>query len=239
VGATVANVSLYEQVDNRQESLILEHMPMVKRVAVHLKVRVPPFMELDELIQVGMVGLIEAARAFDPTKGFEFENFALNRVRGAMLDEVRRQSYLPRSAVAFNKAENEAVHALVSELGRTPSQIEIAQQMGMQPDEFQKERAQAKRFETYSMQVVSEEVLSVQADPLMQPEIAVEEAQFMDAVTAAIDHLPEREKLVISLYYVDELNLKEIGAVLGVSESRVSQILSQVVKKLRQDLRLG
>jgi len=235
----VANVSLYEQVDNRQESLILEHMPMVKRVAVHLKVRVPPFMELDELIQVGMVGLIEAARAFDPTKGFEFENFALNRVRGAMLDEVRRQSYLPRSAVAFNKAENEAVHALVSQLGRNPSQTEIAQQMGMQPDEFQKERAQAKRFETYSMQVVSEEVMGVQADPMMQPEVAVEEAQFMDAVTAAIDHLPEREKLVISLYYVDELNLKEIGAVLGVSESRVSQILSQVVKKLRQDLRLA
>jgi len=212
---------------------------MVKRVAVHLKVRVPPFMELDELIQVGMVGLIEAARAFDPTKGFEFENFALNRVRGAMLDEVRRQSYLPRSAVAFNKAENEAVHALVSQLGRNPSQTEIAQQMGMQPDEFQKERAQAKRFETYSMQVVSEEVMGVQADPMMQPEVAVEEAQFMDAVTAAIDHLPEREKLVISLYYVDELNLKEIGAVLGVSESRVSQILSQVVKKLRQDLRLA
>jgi len=235
----VANVSLYEQVDNRQESLILEHMPMVKRVAVHLKVRVPPFMELDELIQVGMVGLIEAARAFDPTKGFEFENFALNRVRGAMLDEVRRQSYLPRSAVAFNKAENEAVHALVSQLGRNPSQTEIAQQMGMQPDEFQKERAQAKRFETYSMQVFSEEVMGVQADPMMQPEVAVEEAQFMDAVTAAIDHLPEREKLVISLYYVDELNLKEIGAVLGVSESRVSQILSQVVKKLRQDLRLA
>lgn len=235
----MANVSLYEQVDNRQESLILEHMPMVKRVAVHLKVRVPPFMELDELIQVGMVGLIEAARAFDPTKGFEFENFALNRVRGAMLDEVRRQSYLPRSAVAFNKAENEAVHALVSQLGRNPSQTEIAQQMGMQPDEFQKERAQAKRFETYSMQVFSEEVMGVQADPMMQPEVAVEEAQFMDAVTAAIDHLPEREKLVISLYYVDELNLKEIGAVLGVSESRVSQILSQVVKKLRQDLRLA
>ncbi len=235
----MANVSLYEQVDNRQESLILEHMPMVKRVAVHLKVRVPPFMELDELIQVGMVGLIEAARAFDPTKGFEFENFALNRVRGAMLDEVRRQSYLPRSAVAFNKAENEAVHALVSQLGRNPSQTEIAQQMGMQPDDFQKERAQAKRFETYSMQVVSEEVMGVQADSMMQPEVAVEEAQFMDAVTAAIDHLPEREKLVISLYYVDELNLKEIGAVLGVSESRVSQILSQVVKKLRQDLRLG
>lgn len=235
----MANVSLYEQVDNRQESLILAHMPMVKRVAVHLKVRVPPFMELDELIQVGMVGLIEAARAYDPTMGFEFENFALNRVRGAMLDEVRRQSYLPRSAVAFNKSENEAIHVLAAELGRMPSQVEIAKHMGMDNEQFQRERGQAKRFETYSMEVVTEEVMGMPADPSMQPEVAVEEAQFMAAVTTAIEHLPEREKLVMSLYYVDELNLKEIGEVIGVSESRVSQILSQVVKKLRQDLRLA
>jgi RNA polymerase sigma factor for flagellar operon FliA len=106
------DVSLYEQVDNRHESLIMGHMAMVKRVAVHLKARIPPFMELDELIQVGMVGLIEAARSFDPTKGHEFEHYALSRVRGAILDEVRRQSFLPRSAVAFNKNENEAVHVL-------------------------------------------------------------------------------------------------------------------------------
>lgn len=235
----MASIELYEQVGNRHEALILEHMPMVKRVAVHLKVRVPPFMELDELIQVGMVGLIEAARAFDASKGFEFENFALNRVRGAMLDEVRRQSYLPRSAVAFNKSENEAVHALAAELGRTPNAAEIAQYLGMETEQFHKERAQAKRFETYSMELVGDEVMSVPAEPSMQPEVAVEEAQFMQAVTGAIDCLPEREKLVISLYYVDELNLKEIGEVLGVSESRVSQILSQVVKKLRQELRLA
>lgn len=235
----VANLSLYEQADNRQESLILAHMPMVKRVAVHLKVRVPPFMELDELIQVGMVGLIEAARSFDPTMGFEFENFALNRVRGAMLDEVRRQSFLPRSAVAFNKAENDAIHTLAAELGRTPTQGEIAQHMRLDIEQFQRERGQAKRFETYSMEVVGEEVMGMPADANFQPEVAVEEAEFMGAVTAAIEQLPEREKLVISLYYVDELNLKEIGEVIGVSESRVSQILSQIVKKLRLDLRLG
>jgi RNA polymerase sigma factor for flagellar operon FliA len=223
---TVASVSLYEQVDNRHESLIISHMPMVKRVAVHLKARVPPFMELDELIQVGMVGLIEAARSFDPTKGFEFEHFALSRVRGAILDEVRRQSFLPRSAVAFNKNENEAVHILSAELGRTQSQSELAEFM-------------AKRFETYSMEVVNDEVMSMPGDSNMQPEVMVEEAQFMDAVMDAIDHLPEREKMVMSLYYVEELNLKEIGEVLGVSESRISQILSTVVKKLRQELKIG
>ena len=233
------SVSLYEQVENTQESLIVAHMDMVKRVAVHLKVRIPPFMELDELIQVGMVGLIEAARAYDPTKGFAFENFALNRVRGAMLDEVRRQSYLPRSAVAFNKSESEALHALAAQLGRMPNQSEVAAYMELETEQFHKERAQAKRFETFSMEVVAEEVFALPAEASTQPEVMVEEAEFMDAVTSAIDQLPEREKLVISLYYVEELNLKEIGEVIGVSESRVSQILSQVVKKLRADLQFG
>jgi RNA polymerase sigma factor FliA len=235
---TVA-ISLYEQVDNRHESLIIEHMPMVRRVAVHLKARVPPFMELDELVQVGMVGLIEAARSFDPTKGFEFEHFALSRVRGAILDEVRRQSFLPRSAVAFNKTENAAVHVLAAELGRAPSQAELAQHMGKEIEEFHKERGQAKRFETFSMEVVNDEVMSMPGDSAMQPEIMVEEAEFMEAVVDAIDQLPEREKMVMSLYYVEELNLKEIGEVLSVSESRVSQILSTVVKKLRQTLQVG
>jgi RNA polymerase sigma factor for flagellar operon FliA len=230
---------MYEQVGNQQESLIMSHMAMVKRVAVHLKARVPPFMELDELVQVGMVGLIEAARAFDPTKGFEFEHFALSRVRGAILDEVRRQSYLPRSAVAFNKSENEAIHALGAELGRVPTQAELAEFMGKDIEEFHKERGQAKRFETYSLEVVNDEVMGMPADSAMQPEVMVEEAEFMEAVVEAIDGLPEREKMVMSLYYVDELNLKEIGEVLGVSESRVSQILSTVVKKLRTQLQIG
>ena len=233
------NVSLYEEVDNRHESLIMAHMAMVKRVAVHLKARIPPFMELDELIQVGMVGLIEAARSFDPTKGYEFEHYALSRVRGAILDEVRRQSFLPRSAVAFNKTENEAVHALGAELGRSPTQAELAQYMGKDIEEFQRERGQAKRFETYSMEVVNDEVMRMPLDSSQQPDVMVEEAEFMQAVVQAIEHLPERERLVMSLYYVEELNLKEIGEVLGVSESRISQILSTVVKKLRQQLQIS
>ena len=234
-----SSVSLYEQVDNRHENLIMDHMAMVKRVAIHLKARIPPFMELDELVQVGMVGLIEAARAFDLTKGHEFEHFALSRVRGAILDEVRRQSFLPRSAVAFNKTENEALHALGAELGRAPTQAELAEFMGKDIDEFHRERGQAKRFETFSMEIVNDEVMNMPADALQQPEVMVEESEFMAAVVGAIDALPERERMVMSLYYVEELNLKEIGAVLGVTESRVSQILSTVVKKLRQQLQVG
>jgi RNA polymerase sigma factor for flagellar operon FliA len=231
-------VQMYGSCKPKGEDLVMAHLGLVKRVALHLKARIPAFMELDELIQVGMIGLLEASRAFDPVKGIEFENFAHSRVRGAMLDEVRRLSFLPRSAVAFNKEHNTTVHALAAELGRTPTQAEIAEYMGKDLEEFHRERGKAKRFETYSMEVVTEEVMTIADDSSQQPEVIVEEAQFMDAVTDAIAQLPEREQLVMQLYYVEEFNLKEIGETLGVSESRVSQILSSVVKKLRGTLKV-
>ena len=231
-------LQMYGACKPKGEELVLAHLGLVKRVALHLKARIPAFMELDELIQVGMIGLLEASRAYDATKGVEFENFAHSRVRGAMLDEVRRLSFLPRSAVAFNKSHNESIHTLAAELGRTPTQSEIADYMGKDIEEFHKERGKAKRFETYSMEVVTEEVMSIADDSSQQPDVIVEEAEFMDAVTDAIADLPEREQLVMQLYYVEELNLKEIGEVLSVSESRISQILSSVVKKLRAHLKV-
>lgn len=236
---TMSPMKMYSQARPQGEELVLAHLGLVKRVALHLKARVPAYMELDELIQVGMMGLLEASRVFDASKGVDFENFAHSRVRGAMLDEVRRLSFLPRSAVAFNKSHNETLHALSSELGRAPTQSEIAEYMGKDLEDFQKERGKARRFETYSLEVVTEEVMSIADDVSHQPDVMVEEAEFMEAVTDAIAQLPEREQLVMQLYYVEELNLKEIGEVLEVSESRVSQILSSVVKKLRGTLQVG
>lgn len=236
---TMSPIKMYSQARPQGEELVLAHLGLVKRVALHLKARVPAYMELDELIQVGMMGLLEASRVFDASKGVDFENFAHSRVRGAMLDEVRRLSFLPRSAVAFNKSHNETLHALSSELGRAPTQAEIAEYMGKDLEDFQKERGKARRFETYSLEVVTEEVMSIADDVSHQPDVMVEEAEFMEAVTDAIAQLPEREQLVMQLYYVEELNLKEIGEVLEVSESRVSQILSSVVKKLRGTLQVG
>ena len=235
---SLSPMQMYASCKSNSDDLVMAHLGLVKRVALHLKARIPAFMELDELIQVGMIGLLEASRAYDPVKGVEVENFAHSRVRGAMLDEVRRLSFLPRSAVAFNKEHNESIHTLAAELGRTPTQSEIADYMGKDLEEFHKERGKAKRFETYSMEVVTEEVMSIADDASQQPDVMVEEAEFMDAVTDAISELPEREQLVMQLYYVEELNLKEIGEVLGVSESRVSQILSSVVKKLRGTLKV-
>ena len=229
---------MYEDVHNNSEALVLAHLGMVKRVALHLKVRVPPFMELDELIQVGMIGLLEAARAFIPAKGIDFENFALSRVRGAMHDEVRQLSYLPRSAVAFNSSENKAKIALSTELGRTPTQSELAEHMGEDLDVFQKKRGNAKRFETLSMELITDEVMGIADERSRRPDAIVEHRDFMRAVGDAIAALPQNEQLLMSLYYVEELNLKEIGATLGVTESRVSQLLSAIVKKIRVILKI-
>jgi RNA polymerase sigma factor for flagellar operon FliA len=154
-----------------------------------------------------------------------------------MIDEVRRLSFLPRSAVAFNKSHSAANQALASELGRAPSQAELAEYMGVELDSFEKDRGAARQFETFSMEVVSDEVMNMPEQASRQPEMIVEESQMMEALTDAIEGLPERDRLVISLYYVDELNLREIGEVLGVSESRVSQILTANVKKLRSQLK--
>lgn len=222
-----------------RDALVLANQGMVRRVALHLKTRIPPIIDVDELIQVGMMGLLEATQSFDPTKGVDFDNFAHARVRGAMLDEVRRLSALPRSAVAFNRSLSEATQALANRLGRRPNERELAEHMGLPIEEFHKERGQARLFETYSIEDMTEEVMEIPDAISPRPDVAVEEAQFMDAVTGAIDALPERDRLIISLYYVEELNLKEIGAVLGVSESRVSQLLSSVVKKLRNELKVG
>jgi RNA polymerase sigma factor for flagellar operon FliA len=229
---------LYEQISDNSEALVMQHLGLVKRVALHLKVRIPPFMELDELIQVGMIGLLEAARAFNPDKGVDFENFALSRVRGAILDEVRQLSYLPRSAVAFNKSESRATDALATELGRAPTQSELAEHLGDDIESFHKKRGNASRFETFSMEVVADEVMGIADERSRQPEAIVEHVDFMRAVTQAIAELPERDQLLMQLYYVEELNLKEIGEIVGVTESRVSQLLTATVKKLRATLQI-
>lgn len=225
--------ALYERVDNLGERLVLEHMPMVRRVAAHLKARIPPFMETDELVQVGMVGLIEAARGFDAARGIDFEHFAVSRVRGAMLDEVRRLSALSRSAVAFNQSEGSATRELASRLGRAPTVAELAEFMGKDVHQFHRERDSAHRLDTVSMEAFGDEVLNVADARHRQPEAQVEQAQLMQGLADAIERLTEREKTVMQLYYTEELNLKEIGEVLGVTESRVSQILSATVRKLR------
>lgn len=237
----MVDVKIYQDIQNTAEhnSELLAHVGLVKRVALHLKGRLPNFMELDELIQVGMIGLIEASSSFDASKGVEFEVFAKNRVRGAILDQVRKLSYLPRSAIVNIRDHNEANAALSSELGREASQAELAEFMGKDVDSFQKERTHAHRFQTVSLESQLPDTVDLPSSGADEPEAQMAQNQFMEALTDSIDSLPERDRTVISLYYIEEMNLREIGAVLDVSESRVSQILSTSVKKLRKHLDVG
>jgi RNA polymerase sigma factor for flagellar operon FliA len=231
----MADIKLYEDIQNADQSSkeLLVHVGLVKRVALHLKGRLPNFMELDELIQVGMIGLIEAKSSFDASKGVEFEIFAKNRVRGAILDQVRKLSYLPRSAIVSIREHNEATALLTGQLGREASQSELAEFMGKDIESFQKERVHAHRFQTVSLETQLPDTVDMPAGESDNPEVQIVQEQFMATLMASIEALPERERTVVSLYYVEEMNLKEIGAVLDVSESRISQILSSSVKKLR------
>lgn len=234
----MADLGLYDEVRraSQDNDELMQHIGLVKRVALHLKTRLPNFMELDELIQVGTIGLIEAAKSFDDSKGVEFEVFARTRIRGAILDQVRKLSYLPRSAIVNIRDHNEATSILSGELGREPSQSELADFMGKDLDSFHKERTHAYRFQTVSLESQLPDTVDMPSADLNEPEANLEGGQMLEALAGSIESLPEREKTIVSLYYVEEMNLKEIGAVLDLSESRVSQILSSTIKVLRQDL---
>ncbi len=231
----MSDARVYEEIQNADQpsTSLVDYIGLVKRVALHLKGRLPAFMELDELIQVGMIGLIEADKSFDASKGVDFEVFAKNRIRGAILDQVRKMSYLPRSAIVSIRDHNEASAALTGELGRAPSQAELADFMGKDADTFQKERTHAHRFQTVSLEAQLPDSVELPMAQGNEPEEELVEEQFMGALATSIGKLPERDRTVVSLYYVEEMNLKEIGAVLEISESRVSQILSACVNKLR------
>lgn len=234
----MSNINLYEEVSRSGQASneLMEHIGLVKRVAIHLKSRLPNYMELDELVQVGTIGLIEAAKSFDSTKGVEFEVFARTRIRGAILDQVRKLSYLPRSAIVNIRDHNEATALLSGELGREPTQSELANFMGKDLESFHKERTHAHRFQTVSLESQLPDSVDLPANEVSNPEAKLADSQMLESLAESIESLPEREKTIVSLYYVEEMNLKEIGAVLDVSESRVSQVLSATIKRLRQHL---
>ncbi len=235
----MADLDLYNRVGKSSQDPILAHIGLVKRTALHLKGRIPQVMDVDELIQVGMVGLIEASQSFDATRGVEFEIFARTRIRGAILDEVRRISVLPRSAISHIRETNEATQELATELGRAPTQSELAQFMGKDAADYQKERSHAHQMLMVDSEAAEDEMMNTPASHGYEPEQEVGDAMMMDSLTAAIEQLPERDQVIMALYYTEDMNLKEIGAVLEISESRVSQLLTANVKKLRKILALS
>lgn len=221
-----------------RDELVMRHAGLVKKIACHLAGRLPASIEVDDLIQAGMMGLLEAASHFQHDKGASFETFAGIRIRGAMLDQVRREGWAPRTLTKRVRDMSQAVRRVEHRKGREASGAEVAQEMGVSLDEYHDLLRDAGSLRVFSLDQLSEDGFDAPETDDMhdKPLGALLEAGFTDALATQIAGLPEREKMVLALYYERGLNLKEIGEVLEVSESRVSQIHSQAVLRLRSRL---
>ncbi len=213
-----------------------EHTVLVKRIAYHLLARLPASVQVDDLIQAGMIGLLEASNNFDSSKGASFETFAGIRIRGSMLDEIRRGDWTPRSVHKNSRMVSDAIKTLESELGRDVSDIEVAEKLDISLNQYHHILNEVSTGKILGIDDlgVSEDVLQIDdGESFNSPYQNIEKQIFKKALANCISTLPEREALVLSLYYDEELNLKEIGSVLDVSESRVSQIHSQAMHRLK------
>ncbi|PKM46144.1 MAG: RNA polymerase sigma factor FliA [Gammaproteobacteria bacterium HGW-Gammaproteobacteria-1] len=221
------------------DELVTRYAPLVKRIAYHMIGRLPASVMVDDLIQAGMIGLLDAARHYDEHQGASFETYASIRVRGAMLDELRRNDWAPKSVHRKARDVAAAVRRVEAETGNDASGQAVADEMGISLDEYHRILLDAStckviNFDDLGMDEGAMGDGSDESSPA--PLQAVQDERFATSLSGAIDTLPERERLVLSLYYDKELNLKEIGAILGVSESRISQLLSQAHLRLRARL---
>ncbi|OUS38787.1 RNA polymerase sigma factor FliA, partial ['Osedax' symbiont bacterium Rs2_46_30_T18] len=217
--------------------LIEKYAPLVKRIAHHLLARLPSSILVDDLIQAGMIGLLEAARRYDSSKGASFETYAGIRIRGSIIDEVRRGDWTPRSVHRNGRRISEAIQSIEAHTGADATDVAIAEEMDIGIDEYHKllkDNVESRLFSVEEMtnsdgDGPGEQLKDADPGPLRN----TEKRAFVESLAQAIQTLPERERLVLALYYDEELNLKEIGQILEVSESRVSQIHSQAAHRLR------
>ncbi|GGE58530.1 RNA polymerase sigma factor FliA [Streptosporangium jomthongense] len=233
------NLGIYNQAGvNSPAELIETHAPLVKKIALHLLARLPASVQLDDLMQAGMIGLLEAAQRYSATKGATFETYAGIRIRGAMVDEIRKGDWVPRSVHRNARRIARAIKAVEDRTGREAQDAEVAEELGMELSEYHASLSDANSGRLFSLDELNEsgDLPIEEAEASDNPLDGLTSDTFRNNLATAIEQLPEREKLVLSLYYQEELNLKEIGAVLGVSESRVSQIHSQAALRLRSRL---
>lgn len=218
---------------------IKEYAPLVKRIAHHLLARLPAVIQADDLIQAGMIGLIEAARNFDEKKGATFVTYAGIRIRGAMLDEIRKGDWAPRSVHKNSRRVAQAMREVENKTGRDARDVDVAQNLGVTLDEYHQiiqDSNSSKIFAFEDLGVNEEAIDCPTNNPITGPLEGIQRDDFKHKLSKEIEKLPEREKLVLALYYDEELNLREVGEVLGVSESRISQIHSQAMLRLKSRL---
>lgn len=228
-----------EITSEQQDSLIKAHSMLVKRIAYHLLGRLPQSVLLDDLIQAGMLGLLEAVRHYDESKGASFETYAGIRIRGYMLDEVRRNDWVPRSVYRNSRMISLAVKQVENRLGRDAKDQEVALELGISLEEYHEmlnDSAGAHLYGFEDVGVTDDMITDDEQGLLSEPHVNVMRSDMKHRLSQVIDSLPQKERLVLSLYYEQDLNLKEIGDVLGVSESRVSQIHSQATHRIKSRL---
>jgi len=218
------------RVDKRDQQII-EHRELVIKIARHMIARLPAQVELSDLVQAGTLGLMEALEGYNPEQGASFETYASIRIKGAMIDELRRGDWAPRSAHRFEREMATCGQSLEFKLGRKPTHNELAQALGFTPEQLTR-----KQSDLQGTKLGSLDEMSGQGSLLSNHNSEADRELLLEKVADSIDKLVEREKLIVSLYYFDELNLKQIGEVLELSEGRVSQLLSKAISSIRDSL---
>jgi RNA polymerase sigma factor for flagellar operon FliA len=225
-----------------KEHMMLEHMPAVRWMARRIHERLPQHVDMEDLVSAGTVGLLDAFRKFDPAKKVQFRSYAQFRIRGAILDSLRTLDWSPRDLRRKGRAVEEAIRQLTARCGRAPAEPEVAQEMGLGLEEYQQLLGELKGLEIGTLHLErsedsgEEELAYIPTQPEDDPLFRCLRGEMQERLSGAIEQLPERERLVVTLYYYEEMTMKEIGLALGVVESRVSQIHSSAVVHLRARL---
>jgi RNA polymerase sigma factor for flagellar operon FliA len=235
--------------EGARERLVVAYSPMVKFVAGRLGAGLPSHVEDADLISYGLVGLIGAIERFEPERGIKFETFAMTRIRGAIIDELRSLDWVPRSVRSRAREIETAQAKLEHELQRAPTEAELASKLNLTEEELQSALLEIANSSVYALDelwTVSDSsgdqvslLDTIADDDAADPQEALASTEVKDLLTEAIGGLPEREQLVVALYYYENLTLREIGEVLGVTESRVSQLHTKAVMRLKSSLQQG
>jgi RNA polymerase sigma factor for flagellar operon FliA len=230
-----------------REQLLLQYLPLVRRLASRMLGSLPRSIRLDDLVSAGAMGLLTSLDNYDPNLGIKFETFAMNRIRGAMVDSLRELDWVPRSIRQKARKIEHAIEELTQKLGRTPDDIEVAAFLDVSPEDY---AAMLDEVNVSVLLSLDDSLRSAQGDESTLADLAadssnlsshekVEESEIRNLLVGRIKQLPDQDKLVIALYYYEELTFKEIGDVLGLTESRVSQIHSKAILSLRSSVRHG